>query len=136
MKEEGCPAPIFEIGTESVTCILPAHPRHRIIRELQEIQDKIILWKLDEAKNQALQLLAADLYNSRTLDLYCEIIGKQKRPQELFDFLNAKKLDYELVNPNTLSTMVEILNTARDNADYQKIADDLSIVVRKNKRNI
>lgn len=32
MKEEDCPAPIFEIETESVTCILPAHPRHRIIR--------------------------------------------------------------------------------------------------------
>ena len=28
MKEEGCPAPIFEIGTDNVTCILPAHPRH------------------------------------------------------------------------------------------------------------
>lgn len=31
MKEEGCPAPVFEIGTEDVTCILPAHPRHKII---------------------------------------------------------------------------------------------------------
>ena len=27
MKEEGCPAPIFELGPESVTCILPANPR-------------------------------------------------------------------------------------------------------------
>jgi len=25
MKEEGCPAPIFEIGKESVTCILKAN---------------------------------------------------------------------------------------------------------------
>jgi predicted HTH transcriptional regulator len=33
MKEEGCPAPVFEIGVDSVTCILPAHPRHRAIRE-------------------------------------------------------------------------------------------------------
>jgi len=31
MKEEGCPAPIFEIEAESVTCILPAHPRHGTI---------------------------------------------------------------------------------------------------------
>jgi len=28
MREEGCPDPIFEIEEESVTCILPAHPRH------------------------------------------------------------------------------------------------------------
>jgi len=27
MKEEGCPDPIFEIETESITCILPAHTR-------------------------------------------------------------------------------------------------------------
>jgi len=27
MREEGCPDPVFEIEEESVTCILPAHPR-------------------------------------------------------------------------------------------------------------
>jgi len=31
MREEGCPDPKFEIGTESVTCILPAHSRHTLI---------------------------------------------------------------------------------------------------------
>ena len=31
MKEEGCPEPKFEIDEESVTCILPAHPRHALI---------------------------------------------------------------------------------------------------------
>jgi predicted HTH transcriptional regulator len=27
MEEEGCPKPVFKIGADSVTCILPAHPR-------------------------------------------------------------------------------------------------------------
>jgi ATP-dependent DNA helicase RecG len=27
MQEEDCPAPVFETGIESLTCILPAHPR-------------------------------------------------------------------------------------------------------------
>ena len=31
MKDEGCPTPMFEIGTESLTCILPAHHRHVMI---------------------------------------------------------------------------------------------------------
>lgn len=31
MKEEGCPEPKFEIDAESVTCILPAHPRYALI---------------------------------------------------------------------------------------------------------
>jgi len=35
MKEEGCPDPIFEIESESLTCILPANPRHQLIRESQ-----------------------------------------------------------------------------------------------------
>jgi predicted HTH transcriptional regulator len=33
MKEEGCPDPIFDIEPESLTCILPANPRHQMIRE-------------------------------------------------------------------------------------------------------
>ena len=36
MKDEGCPPPIFEIETESINCILPAHPRHQIIKEIQK----------------------------------------------------------------------------------------------------
>jgi predicted HTH transcriptional regulator len=123
MKEEGCPEPIFEIETESLTCILPAHPRHRIIRELQEIQDKIILQKYDEAKEQVLNLLETDLYNFRTLDLYCEIIGKQKKPQELFKFIDTKKIDFYLVNPNTLINIAEILSNNKENIAYQNIAN-------------
>lgn len=32
MRKEGCPDPVFEIGTESVTCVLYAHERHAAIR--------------------------------------------------------------------------------------------------------
>ncbi len=34
MKQENCPPPVFEVGVESVTCILPAHPRHQLLRAL------------------------------------------------------------------------------------------------------
>ena len=33
MAEEGCPAPIFEIGEEYLTCILLAHPRYMLFHE-------------------------------------------------------------------------------------------------------
>lgn len=130
MKEEGCPEPIFEIEPENVTCILPAHPRHRTIREIQEIQDKIILEKLDEAKKQVLKLLESDLYNFRSLDLYCEIISKQKKPQELFEFLQNNKIDLISVNSNTLINISEILSNDRDNVPHQKLANKiLSIAI-------
>ncbi len=123
MKEEGCPNPTFEIGTDSIICVLPAHPRHRIVRELQEIQDKIILGKLDEAKQQALHLLDTDLYNFRTLDLYCEIIAKQKRPQELYEFISSKNLDFYSLNPNTLINIAEILTFQREDKSYELLAN-------------
>lgn len=28
MREEGCPPPVFQTNPQSVTCVLPAHPRH------------------------------------------------------------------------------------------------------------
>jgi hypothetical protein len=123
MKEEGCPTPTFEIGTDSITCVLPAHPRHRIVRELQEIQDKIILGKLDEAKQQTLSLLDTDLYNFRTLDLYCEIVAKQKRPQEIYDFIRNRNLDFYALNPNTLINIAEILTFQREDKHYELLAN-------------
>jgi len=41
MKDEGCPPPDFEIGPESITCILPAHPRHQMLREIRLGQDRL-----------------------------------------------------------------------------------------------
>ncbi len=35
MRDEGCPDPIFEFGHESVTCIMFAHPRHQLLREVE-----------------------------------------------------------------------------------------------------
>ena len=123
MREEGCPEPIFEIEPESLTCILPAHPRHQIIRELQETQDKVILQKYQEAKTQVLTLLEKDLYNFRSLDLYCEVIAKLKLPNELYNFLETKKLDFYLVNPSTLINIAEILAFDKDNIKYQSLAN-------------
>jgi predicted HTH transcriptional regulator len=123
MREEGCPEPIFEIETESLGCILPAHPRHQIIREQQEIQDKIILEKYEEAKQQVVKLLDKDLYNFRTLDLYCEVIYKLKRPQELFKFIEDKRLDFYNINPNTLINIAEALSLEKDSFPYQNLAN-------------
>ena len=34
MQKEGCPPPIFQIGADSITCILPAHERHERVKNL------------------------------------------------------------------------------------------------------
>lgn len=130
MKEEGCPEPIFEIETESLTCILPAHPRHQVVREQQEILDNIIFERYPEAKKQALTLLDKDPYNFRTLDLLIEVIAKQKQPQDLYQFLERKSLDFNAVNPNTLVNIAEILAQDKANPEYQQLANQaLSIAL-------
>jgi predicted HTH transcriptional regulator len=35
MKEEGCPEPVFELGEDSVTCILPANPLYKAVQQSQ-----------------------------------------------------------------------------------------------------
>lgn len=123
MKEEGCPSPTFEIGAESITCILPAHPRHRIVREIQEIQDKIILGKLDDAKQQVLSLLEKDLYNFRTIDLFCEISAKQNKPEDVYDFITTKNIDYYTLNPNTLVNIAEVLALKKVNKNHEVLVN-------------
>ena len=110
MREEGCPEPIFEIENESVTCILPAHPRHQILKEQQEIQDQIILGKYATAKDKIAKLLEKDIYNFRSLDLYTEVLTKLKDPNELFDFITHNNLDLYSVNTNTLLNFAELLS--------------------------
>ncbi|KAA6320429.1 hypothetical protein EZS27_029802 [termite gut metagenome] len=71
------------------------------------------------------QLLETDLYNFRTLDLYCEIIGKQRKPQELFNFLRQTNMDYNAINSNTLINIAEILSSVRENSQYQILANKI-----------
>lgn len=117
MKEEGCPDPIFELETESVTCILPAHPRHQMIREIQEIQDKIIFQRYSDAENQVLGLLEKDPYNFRALDLLAEISIKQKNPSRLFDFLSQHAPDLQLINSHSLMNIIDALSLEKSRED-------------------
>jgi predicted HTH transcriptional regulator len=119
MREEGCPDPIFELGVESVTCILPAHPRHQLIKDIQEVQDKIILENYREAKQQVLSLLNQDPYNFRALDLLAEISVKEKDPVGLYGFLKMNNLDLSLINSSTLINIVDALTIEKDNKDIQ-----------------
>jgi len=124
MREEGCPDPMFDVELESVTCILPAHPRHQTIREQQEIQDKIILEKFPEAKKLVDKLLERDTYNFRSLDLYCEILSKLHDPRSLFDFINKHNIDLYSVNSSTLINFAELLSsTPHHNIQFSNLAN-------------
>jgi predicted HTH transcriptional regulator len=122
MREEGCPDPVFELEAESVTCILPAHPRHQIIREIQEIQDTIILGSFQEAKVQLLSLLKKDPYNFRALDLLVEVATKLKEIGVLYSFITENQIDLYAINSNTLLNISEALSLEKGNKPVQELA--------------
>lgn len=124
MSEEGCPPPIFELGEENVTCILPAHPRHALMRELNDIENKIIVGRHDEAIEKLESLLAKDRYNYRSLELYCEVnnlLGTQNR---VFSFLKKNKLDSKLINSGTLLVLSETLTSLKENKNAKVLANE------------
>lgn len=120
MKEEGCPDPIFEIGQESVTCTLPAHPRHQLMQEIGEIQDSIVLEHYREAKAQVLRLMDQDPYNFRTFDLLAEICLKTKDTTGLYQVLKEKNIELNTLNINTIMNIIDVLAMEKDDRAIQE----------------
>jgi ATP-dependent DNA helicase RecG len=114
MNEHGCPAPRFDLEPESVTCILPAHPRHEAMRELSRIENEIILGHHQEGLSRIEKLLEADPYNFRTLELYCEVNNLLGSPERVFAFVSAKGIKPESLNPGTVVIIAETLLSARE----------------------
>ncbi len=126
MKEEGCPDPTFELTEESVTCILPAHPRHTLIKNLHEIENDIIIGKHEVAKQRTLEILNTDKYNYRAIDLLCEISTVTKNPTLLLDFITESNIVLENLNPSTLINIADVLTQVKENPKVLEIASALS----------
>lgn len=125
MKEEGCPSPIFDIGTESLTCILPAHPRHTLIKELYNIENDIILGKNEIAYGKLEDILKDDLYNFRAIDLYCEVSNLLDKPNSILNFLVENKIEFEKLNSNTIANIAESLSYIKGNDKLNEVANNL-----------
>jgi predicted HTH transcriptional regulator len=125
MKEEGCPSPIFEIEPESLTCILPAHPRHALVKEIHNIENDIFLGKNEQASNKLLIVLENDPYNFRALDLFCEVTTVLNRPKDLLSFLLRKNIDLEKLNSNTITNIAETIALIKDDDKLKEFANKL-----------
>lgn len=124
MQEEGCPPPTFEFTDENVTCVLPAHPRHALMRELSQIENRIILGNHEEAVDQLESLLKVDPHNFRCIELYCEVNNLLGTPDRVFEWLQSGRLDVNLVNSATLLVLAECLAGSAD-APAKGLAKDL-----------
>lgn len=125
MREEGCPDPIFELESESLTCILPAHPRHQVIRELQQIQDDVILGHYARAEDALKRLLREDAYNYRALNLLVEVVNKRNNYRSLYEFLAEIQLDYYGINSDTLLEIADSLRLEKGHEAAQALANEM-----------
>lgn len=73
MRQEGCPPPLFEADQLRVVCVLPAHPRHAVLRDLRSAEQALALGELAQAKAQVENILQRDPLNSRALQLFAEV---------------------------------------------------------------
>ena len=122
MREEGCPPPIFEIEPESVICILPAHPRHQILREIHDVEHKIILRNYSEAHHALETILDSDPYNFRALELFCEVANVSGTPQKIAEFIQNHALEFDKINSSTLIVMAETLSSLSENNKMAELA--------------
>ena len=127
MKEEGCPSPTFGIEEERVSCTLPAHPRHALMRELNEIENKIIIGNHAAALQSLQNLLSADPYNYRALELFCEINTVLSTPKRVYDFIVLNRIEEQSLSSSTLLILSETLMQIKDEGSVAELAKQLNL---------
>lgn len=125
MREEGCPNPIFQVDDESVICILPAHQRHSIMKQISESESDIVIRDYISAYKKLFAVLETDPYNYRALELFCEVNNLLETPKKVFDFIVLKSLDFAKIRSNTLVIISETLSLIRNNKQSEKLSKHL-----------
>lgn len=117
MKDGGCPAPIFRVGEMSVTCILPAHPRHGLMRALMDAERALLMRDFETAEQRLRPLLVADPYNYRTLGVFCDLCVLSGQPEKLWELIEALRLDVTQLNAAAQIAVAEVLASAAGSED-------------------
>jgi predicted HTH transcriptional regulator len=133
MKEEGCPNPTFEVDDDSVTCILPAHPRHRVMRQISEAESDIVIRDYPAAYKKLLPVLENDIYNYRALELFCEVNNLLESPTHILNLIASKNIDFTQIRSNTLVVISESLSLIKNNPSAENLSRQLLEIALKGK---
>ncbi|MCA9636685.1 MAG: hypothetical protein KC420_11715, partial [Myxococcales bacterium] len=126
MRSGGSPDPTFLLGERSVTCVLPAHPRHAAMRELREIEREVMLGNSDSAGERLRELLGRDAYNERALELFCDVFILNHDPDGLAAWLRESRVILSRLGASTQVALAEALGQdATESAERQELIDEL-----------
>lgn len=112
MRDEGCPPPVFEANEARVTCLLPAHPRHALVREYQSIEEAISLGDFKRAQIAAQSLLERDPMNVRAVHLFAEVQRGLNSPGPVREYLAKHAGELANLPPPTLNLLADVLTLA------------------------
>lgn len=120
MREEGCPPPRFEIDEATVLCVLPAHPRHALLRELREVEQDLAIGDLSGAQSSVIKLLDSDPHNIRGLQLFAEIKTALRDGQGMLSRIKDSAFDLEKLPRDLLLEFSEALLSGIEVTDDQR----------------
>lgn len=120
MKQLGSPAPRFDLEEAAVTCVLPAHPRHEMMRHVAGIERLIIQQDYDEAQAKLKPLLDEQSTNPKLLELLVQLASLRERPETVGDYITKHQLQPQDLPPSTVYQFAEVLGQS-PNSEHQQI---------------
>jgi len=116
MKQLGSPDPRFDLEEASVTCVLPAHPRHELLRHVAEIERLLVQQDITEAQAKLNTLLESQPAAPNLLGLLAQISIAQKRPERVGEYIRERSLD---PSDFPTATVIQLLEALRDSANSE-----------------
>lgn len=120
MREEGCPPPVFDVDEARVLCVLPAHPRYAMMRELRAIEQDLAIGDWPEAQRAVTTLLERDPYNIRALQLFAETNAALRDPNPVQNWMAKHRADLSRLPRSVLVQFSEALLSGEVTTEEQR----------------
>ncbi len=89
MRQEGCPPPVFEPASGYVICILPAHPRHMILHDIQEGRVALARGDLAAARQYVDRAVERDPLDPHVLQVFTALQRLAQDPKPILKLVQS-----------------------------------------------
>jgi predicted HTH transcriptional regulator len=120
MRQMGSPEPRFHLEAAAVTCVLPAHPRHEMMRHVTEVERLLLQQDLDEAQSKLDSLLDTHSTNPKLLDLFVQLAALRHRPEAVGRYVVDHQVQPHDLPAGTAFQFAEMISQSPD-VEHQRI---------------
>ncbi|MCX6873651.1 MAG: putative DNA binding domain-containing protein [Verrucomicrobia bacterium] len=131
MKQLGSPDPMFELEESAVTCVLPAHPRHEMMRHVVEIARLLVQQDVEQAEAKLVPLLELNPASPQLLELLAQIAFTKQRPEWISTFISRHGLRPNDLPSGTVFQLAEALQQSLKPGDAELAKQWLQAVAQR-----